>query len=191
MPGIQRQDIRQFSQQSDHDGGGSMPRDTIRSGQAEPRTPEDGGPCHPRRVSAEMSRDRSTVLVRAASGESLEMPVDVWRDALVLINAIVSREEQAPLPRAEAFGHTEAFGPAPGRVGPGRHGADWSAHETSLLTKGFRSGSSVAALALAHQRTTGAVENQLVKAGAMTPAQRQFGSPRRRTSQGANFGEPE
>lgn len=177
-------------QQSVQTSSPSAPRETADAALAERDVTErnvtdNSVPADPPRVSAELSPDRSAILVRAASGQSLELPVAVWRDALVLIDAIMSRGVQTPLADAGPFG------PAPGRVGPGRHGADWSVHEAALLTKGFRDGSSIAALALAHQRTTGAVENQLVKLGVLRPAERQFGSPRRTTGHTSNFGEPQ
>lgn len=176
-------------QQSGQTSSASAPRETADAAQAERdvterNVTENSVPDDPPCVSVKVSPDQSAILVRVAGGQSLELPVAVWRDALVLIDAIISRDAQTPLADAGQFG------PAPGRVGPGRHGADWSVHEAALLTKSFREGSSIAALALAHQRTTGAVENQLVKLGVLRPAERQFGSPRRTTGHAPNFGEP-
>lgn len=168
-----------------HTSGASAAHESASAAQAERNVTDNSAPGNPPRVAAELSPDRLAILVRAAGGQSLELPVAVWRDAVVVIDALLSRGVQTPQAVAGPFG------PAPGRVGPGRHGADWSAHEAALLTKGFRDGSSIAALALTHQRTTGAVENQLVKLGVMRPAERQFGNPRRTTGNAPNFGEPQ
>jgi hypothetical protein len=181
LQGVQQQGI----QPSVLESSGSTPRGTAGPSQAERGVTANSVSGHSPSVTALVTTDRSAIVVRAANGQSLELPMEAWRDAVALIDAILAGGQSV------AKSGAASFGPAPGRVGPGRHGADWSAHETLLLNKGFRAGSSIAALALTHQRTTGAVENQLVKAGLLRPGERQFGSPRLRTSQGANFGEPE
>jgi hypothetical protein len=170
MQGVQQQGIQPNVQES----SGSTSPETAGPSLAERGVTGNSAPGHSPGVTAVVTTDQSAIVVRAANGQSLELPVDVWRDAVALIDAILAGAPSATTSRAPSFG------PAPGRVGPGRHGADWSAHETALLTKGFQAGSSIAALALAHQRTTGAVENQLMKAGLLRPGERQFGSPRPR-----------
>ena len=66
-----------------------------------------------------------------------------------------------------------SFGPRPGRFG-----ADWSKQELDALAKAFKAGMSVAALALTHQRTTGAVEGQLVRLGLVRFADQEYSGPR-------------
>ena len=133
-------------------------------------------------VTVGLSADHTTIVILAAGGRLLEVPVVAWPDVVRRVDVLVAGRQPSGSAAAAALGST-AFGPAPGKVGPGRHGADWSAHEAGLLADGFSRGDTVAALALAHQRTTGAVEHQLVKLGLLRPSERQFGAPRRTAGQ--------
>lgn len=110
--------------------------------------------------------------VRSADGSCLELSISGWWDLLAWIEVAQAKQTVD----SDGIGH--AFGPGSGRVGPGRHGADWSSQELAGLVRSFRAGETVAALALAHQRTTGAIEHKLHQLGLVRAADRQFGGPR-------------
>lgn len=95
----------------------------------------------------------------------------VWGEVIATLErsvAAIQQEQENGRPVGLAFGPH-----------PGRSGADWLPREQASLTKGFKGGMAVAALALAHQRSTGAVEAQLVKLGLMAYADCQYSGPRR------------
>ena len=63
----------------------------------------------------------------------------------------------------------------------GRHRRAWTTDEAERLAKGYRSGTAVAALALAHGRTTAAIEHRLVEMRLMRPVECLYGgAPRDR-----------
>ena len=119
--------------------------------------------------SLELIMERQSAIVRTKAGESLELPLAAWA-------AVLSELERkvAALPGLANDPEKPSFGPRPGRFG-----ADWSAREMALLAKEYESGMAIAALALAHQRSTGAVEAQLVKLGLLSHGDCQYTPPRR------------
>lgn len=63
----------------------------------------------------------------------------------------------------------------------GRHRLAWTREEAEGLVNAYHRGDTVAALALAHGRTTGAIEHQLVKMEVLEPDACQYGgAPRDR-----------
>ena len=111
-------------QQSGQTSSASAPRETADAAQAERdvterNVTENSVPDDPPCVSVKVSPDRSAILVRVAGGQSLELPVAVWRDALVLIDAIISRDAQGQRPgqTQDSSGRRPA-GSAPDATGP-------------------------------------------------------------------------
>ena len=119
--------------------------------------------------SLDLVPERRSAILRTKDGTSLELSLMAWANVLADLERRV-----AALTGFVADPARPSFGPR-----PGRHGADWSVREASLLTKEYESGMAVAALALAHQRSTSAVEAQLVKLGLLTYADCQYTAPRR------------
>lgn len=127
------------------------------------------GPGEPA-FALELVAERRSAVVRSKAGTAVELTLSEWTEVLALLEQRV-----AALPGLAADPAKPKFGPK-----PGRHGADWSTRESGLLSKEFESGIAIAALALAHQRSTGAVEAQLVKLGLLAYADCQYSGPPRR-----------
>jgi hypothetical protein len=116
----------------------------------------------------ELAADGHSARIHGAKGVSLELPVGAWVEVLEELAKKVSDR------RAASGAGRPSFGPR-----PGRHGADWSPRESAALAKDYEQGATVAALALSHQRSTGAVEAQLLKLGLIAYGDCQYSGPRR------------
>jgi len=66
---------------------------------------------------------------------------------------------------AKALEPTPAKPARPAAATPGNAGKSWTEEEDQRLVAGFDGGTPVAALARAHERTTGAISSRLVKLG--------------------------
>ena len=148
------------------DGGGSRPPGTSPKGTL-PESDAGAATCA-------LSADGRRVTVRGGDGQVLDLAIEAWAEVLVALDQALTTARMRSDP-----GATPRFGPRPGRFG-----ADWSDQELATLAKGHKGGMSVAALALSHQRTTGAVEQQLVRLGLIAMRDRQYSGSR------SSFGEP-
>ena len=124
----------------------------------------------PADVSLTLSADGEVAILETRSQCTIALPVAIWADVVAQLEAKVAAHGD----RLDALAKPR-FGPR-----PTRHGADWSVRELATLEAEFKAGIAVAALALAHQRSTGAVEAQLVKLGLITLAHCQYSGPRTR-----------
>jgi hypothetical protein len=95
----------------------------------------------------ELSADGRSAILSGPCGAALALPLEDWRTAVERIGPrVISRRRH-------------------GIAAPPRSHARWSEEELAALAAGYRTGQSVAALALEHNRSTYAVEAQLVRAG--------------------------
>ena len=120
------------------------------------------------KIAIEMSGDGQSAILRAGEGRSLELPLAAWADALSSLEGLAAAQQRRTNPDRPLYGPH-----------PGRQGADWSARESDLLAGAYTAGKPVAALALSHQRSTRAVETQLLKLGLISYDDCQYIPPRR------------
>ena len=150
------------------DGGRSQPPGMSPKGTL-PESDGDAGAA-----TCALSADGRRVTVRGSDGQALDLAIETWAEVVVALDQALTTARMRTDPGAKL-----PFGPRPGRFG-----ADWSDQELATLAKGHKGGMSVAALALSHQRTTGAVEQQLVRLKLIAMRDRQYSGSR------SPFGDP-
>jgi hypothetical protein len=98
------------------------------------------------------------VLTTAEDGR-VELPIPVWEALFDAVKASARSRRSRDV------------------SGPPRNGAYWSQGEVSELITAFNAGTSVAAIALDHQRTTSGVESKLASLGLIERHERLYAPP--------------